>query len=80
MKKTIVFFLIMISIVTCSICIAAYESTDLPVYEEGISEKKHNIPALTDLYNIEIFTASSGKIQEKTRTFFNENQQSVIGK
>ena len=67
MKKSIIIFLIMINIVTCSVCIAAYENTDLPVYEEGISEKKYNTPALTDLYNIEIFTASSKQTQEKTR-------------
>ncbi|MFA5658875.1 MAG: hypothetical protein WC900_06285 [Oscillospiraceae bacterium] len=78
MKKTIAIFIILISFITCPICIAAYENTDLPVYEEGIAEKKYSTPALTDLYNIEIFTASSREIQEKRRAFSNENQQSVI--
>ena len=57
MKKIIsIVFMFFIYALFGASFISAEENTDLPVYEEGISQHNYNSSALTDLYDIALFT------------------------
>jgi len=57
--------LMIISVVIMSFSDVFADETDLPIHSQGIKERQYTKTAITDIYNIEMFTKNSSGYQKE---------------